>query len=108
MIEWKDLEALPDGTYLLTAAGSIINMGERWAYGYAVGIRCMNPLDLYVGYPRTFLFGVWTDENGYQYIDKVRITSDRRYAEIYAEAYQQKAIYDLRESKVIYFGKDKK
>lgn len=86
-----------DGTYSLKEDGTFEDYAAKWSYGYIVGVK---PLQ---GEPRVGeLFGVWTDpEDGTLYVDVVEHVDALTDAIRVAVSRGEKAIYDLRDCKVI-------
>ena len=98
-----------DGTYAITDEG-ISNYGERWAYGYMVGVESLRVAN--VGrYPtgeelRTLagkgLVGVWKDSQaGRVYVDRVRHIDTLAEALKLAKELGELAIWDLRSNSEI-------
>jgi hypothetical protein len=84
------------GTYLISRSG-LINYSDRWAYGYAVGIR---PLEMADITPWT-LVGVWKDGGGRHHYDLVQHVDTYQDAARMAQAGNQVTMYSFREEKVI-------
>lgn len=93
----RNIDALSDGTYVLEN-GNIHNYAARWSFGYIVGVRALELTDL-----RNYVvIGVWHDEDGTKYLDLVKHIHAYSDAIKFAKDHDQKAIYDLREEKVVF------
>ena len=103
---------MQDGTYLVKSDGSIVNYGDRWAYGYFVGngwsginrdpstiTDWAGLLQLVTLKSGSKLVGVWTDtRTGRVYIDPVTHVSDRESAIELGLARAEMAIWDARDN----------
>lgn len=98
-MDYTEYKYLPDGTYQVSrVTGQVENYGEKWAYGYIVGIK---PLDRAPNFGE--LFGVWQDPlDGSLSVDFVEHVGTLGTATRLATERGEDAIYDLREGKVIY------
>jgi hypothetical protein len=95
---YSEIADLDDGTYIIKQDGTIENYGDKWAYGYVVGLRALTADDLHPGR----LFGVWTcPEDGTRYLDVVEHVTGRENALALGYLKRQKAIYDLRAGGVV-------
>lgn len=102
-----------DGTYYKDSRGHVFNYGERWEYGYIVGIEWVgfsSPNakwnDNYISniiseLPNNTLFGIWTDDAQFVYLDLVKHVDDYNSAMELARANKERAIWDLRAHKSI-------
>ena len=84
------------GTYLITHSG-LVSYSDRWAYGYAVGIR---PLEIGDIAPWT-LVGVWLDAVNCRHYDLVLHVDTKQDALRQARTNGQQSIYSFRDEKAI-------
>lgn len=99
MTTWETVQDLEDGTY--SRSGDVINdYSQKWAYGYMVGIGSLCSDDFRL--PGSILFGVWTDDNGKRYYDRVRHVDALSDALILARQHGELAIWDMRREEAIY------
>lgn len=105
---------MQDGTYLVKADGSIVNYGERWAYGYFVADGMEGAVigtqhesgaleNVIYDVARASagnLVGVWTSGNTV-YIDPVNHISDRASAIKLGTERGEFAIWDARDNVAI-------
>lgn len=84
------------GTYLIRESG-LVNYSDRWAYGYAVGLRPMEFEDIVP----SALVGVWEDIVGARHYDVVQHVDAIQDAVNMARDNSQQAIYDFYEGRVI-------
>jgi hypothetical protein len=91
-------DTIKDGTYLKTENGlSPINAKT----GYWVGIEETTLEEI----ETNETIGIWKDENGKLWIDKVVRLTDLSQAILLAKTFLQKAIYDIANNKVITLNK---
>jgi hypothetical protein len=95
-----------DGTYYKNSR-EVFNYGERWEYGYVVGIGSLGYISknsnwtdeflasVIVGLPHNTLFGIWTDEIDV-FIDLVKHVDSYAEAMRIARENNERAIYNLR------------
>ena len=90
------------GTYsVLRHPGGVlelVNYGERWAYGYIVGVKTLEMSDIRPGN----LIGVWRDESGEKVFDVVKHVDALQDAVRLGNDHDQVAIWDLRENKEVW------
>lgn len=99
-MEWSDIEALGNGTYLWNGE-SITDYGSRWGYGYIVPIKELSEVDfLYV--PLRLLFEVFTDKHGVRHVTSAAHIDSRADAFEFATLNRQQSIWDLRGDHVLY------
>lgn len=79
---------MQDGTYIMRPDGKLEAVNVK--SGYWVAEREIELTDIQAGQ----IVGVWTDENGKEWIDESHLVSDLSDALQLAEAWEQLAIYD--------------
>jgi len=86
---------MKDGTYLMKPNGELEAIKSD--KGYWVAEKEIKMSDVRVGQ----IVGVWTDENGKEWVDESHLVEDLPTALALAEAWEQLAIYDCNNGKVI-------
>jgi len=86
---------MENGTYLMKPNGKLAPINSP--KGYWVAEREVQLSDVRVGQ----IVGVWTDDNGKEWVDESHLVEDLPTALALAEAWEQIAIYDCQNGKVI-------
>jgi hypothetical protein len=100
-----------DGTYFKIDEHSTFNYGDRWSYGWVVGVETLGIVTtdtddirrIVESIPDRTLYGLWTDpESGFVYVDKVVHVDSAIDAWNLADEHDEKAIFNLRTRTVHY------
>lgn len=86
-----DFNTLPDGTYVRGAKSTDIT-DAALTTGYVVAVA---PIDSLAQVAPGGMFGVWTDDDGTRYVDKVEVFHQLDGALMIAEARGELAIWDV-------------